>query len=251
MDAVAAGHSPPTLRLYSWSGPVVILGVGQPSADIDLDACRDSGFEVLRRIGGGTAVYHDEDEVSIDLILPYGHPLALTDVHAGYEMFAGLLSRSLGRMRIDVETVSIEQARQSSLEPEMRPICFASVSPYEFEVDGRKLNGLCQIRRRNVVTYQTAIYRRFQIEPLLRALLHESPEVREVRRARLNQSVTDLATIGNGRFDYSTFQSHLTNAATEGLGLNVRHGSLSVFEADRTAELVAEKYGNPDWTFRR
>ena len=48
----------PVLRLYSWDGPWLSLGYGQPFSATRAAACRDAGVEVLRRVTGGRAVLH-------------------------------------------------------------------------------------------------------------------------------------------------------------------------------------------------
>jgi lipoyl(octanoyl) transferase len=251
MNLVATGEAPPTLRVYSWSEPVVIMGVGQSSSDLDLEVCRNNGFRVLRRIGGGTAVFHDQDEFSVDLIVPGEHPLAFSDVHAGYELFAKILSDAFAALGLSLHPVPVEQARTLNPSPELRPICFASVSPYEFEINGRKLNGLCQIRRRGVIAYQSAIYRRFKIDPLLDALHHECASVRAIRHCQLERSVTDLERAFKDDFNYEEFAASLGTSLTRRTGIEVFPGVVSSREQQETNHLVDEKYASNSWTLRR
>jgi lipoyl(octanoyl) transferase len=251
MQAVGAGTAPPTLRLYSWSEPVVILGVGQPTADLNREICLARGYRILRRIGGGTAVYHDADEVSIDLIVPSGHRLGPTDVHAGYRQFSRFLADGLRDLGIQVDTVSIEEARAMTNDEVLRPICFASISPYEFFHDQRKLNGLCQIRRRDVIAYQAAIYNRFPIEPMLASLIHENEKVRKTRAEKLASFTTDMATARGRPVDYEELQRSLAAAARKTLGVEVHAGELSDEERLETERLIGTKYASDEWTFRR
>ena len=60
LDAVAAG-GPPALRVYQWSPPALSLGRFQPEDDVDHDACRRAGVEVVRRPTGGRALLHGGD----------------------------------------------------------------------------------------------------------------------------------------------------------------------------------------------
>jgi lipoate-protein ligase A len=57
----AAGlRSPPTLRLYGWLKPTISLGRFQDARrEIDREACRRLGIEVVRRPTGGKTVLHD------------------------------------------------------------------------------------------------------------------------------------------------------------------------------------------------
>lgn len=251
MLAVGQGLAPPTLRLYSWSEPVVILGVGQPISDIDLETCRERGYRILRRIGGGTAVYHDDDEVSVDLIVQAGSNLGPTDVHVGYRQFSAILAGALGQLGIDPETVTVEQAREVENDPTMRPICFASISPYEFFHDDRKLDGLCQIRRRDAIAYQAAIYNHFPVEPMIASITHESDSIREHRRQRLTEFATDMATVLGEPVDYRALQNAVVQAVKRQSGVEITPGDLTDFELGETERLISEKYGADEWTCRR
>ena len=56
------GSSPPTLRLYQWSRPTISLGYFQKAQDaLNLDICSEKGIEIIRRLTGGRAVYHDQE----------------------------------------------------------------------------------------------------------------------------------------------------------------------------------------------
>src|SRR5437870_4965016 len=55
-----AGAAPPTVRFYAWAPPTVSLGYGQPLDDhVDVAACRRLGVGIVRRLTGGSAIYHD------------------------------------------------------------------------------------------------------------------------------------------------------------------------------------------------
>src|SRR4051812_22219492 len=49
------------LRLYSWKPSCISLGYQQDESVIDLDACKESEVDVVRRPTGGRAVYHAEE----------------------------------------------------------------------------------------------------------------------------------------------------------------------------------------------
>src|SRR5262249_45669795 len=70
----------PVLRWYITEQPALVLGNGQSGEAADLEACRSAGVEVIRRTSGGTAVLADHQVVSMEVALPFGHPLASGDV---------------------------------------------------------------------------------------------------------------------------------------------------------------------------
>ncbi|ABS05494.1 lipoate--protein ligase family protein [Kineococcus radiotolerans] len=55
---VAAGRRPPTLRVWEWASPAVVLGSFQSLVnEVDGEAARRLGVEVVRRISGGGAMF--------------------------------------------------------------------------------------------------------------------------------------------------------------------------------------------------
>jgi lipoate-protein ligase A len=54
---VAAGRRPPTLRIWEWAAPAVIIGSFQSLRnEVDMDQARELGLTVVRRISGGGAM---------------------------------------------------------------------------------------------------------------------------------------------------------------------------------------------------
>ncbi|MFQ5573204.1 MAG: biotin/lipoate A/B protein ligase family protein, partial [Nitrosopumilaceae archaeon] len=51
----------PVLRIYGWSNPCVSIGYFQSTDDVNHERCKQEGIDVLRRITGGGAVFHDKE----------------------------------------------------------------------------------------------------------------------------------------------------------------------------------------------
>ncbi|WP_149550828.1 lipoate--protein ligase family protein [Streptomyces marokkonensis] len=55
---VAAGRRPPTLRVWEWGAPAVIIGSFQSLRnEVDAEGARRHGIEVVRRVSGGGAMF--------------------------------------------------------------------------------------------------------------------------------------------------------------------------------------------------
>ncbi len=64
------GISPPTLRLRQVN-PAVFIGVHQNTWDeVDVDYCRENGIQVVRRMNGGGAVYHEMGSFCFSAFFP-------------------------------------------------------------------------------------------------------------------------------------------------------------------------------------
>ena len=71
-DAVAQGRLLPTLRIWDWSAPAVILGRFQSlSQEVHAERARSLGFTLVRRCtGGGTMVIQPDWAITYSLYLP-------------------------------------------------------------------------------------------------------------------------------------------------------------------------------------
>ncbi|MDI3340614.1 MAG: hypothetical protein QJR03_08785 [Sphaerobacter sp.] len=250
MGAVASGVSPPVLRLYSWAEPVVILGVSQPVADLDLDACRARDYRVLRRLSGGTAVYHDADEISVDLIVPPGTWFAPGDVTQAYARFSAVLGAALAGLGVAVRPVSVAEARGSPVPAVLRPACFGGLAPYELVRDGRKVVGLSQIRRRGVAVLQAALYRRFPAAALASALRVARDDA-EAWAARLRQHAAGLDELTPSPPNLPEVAAAIRAAFAEVLPCALRESDVTPEEDAAVTRLVREKYAADDWSLRR
>jgi len=62
MKARIENRVPNTLRLYQWEPSAVSIGRFQTlNNEIHVDNCKKHGVDIVRRITGGGAVYHDQN----------------------------------------------------------------------------------------------------------------------------------------------------------------------------------------------
>jgi lipoate-protein ligase A len=63
-EEVGAGRRKPTLRIWEWNSPAVVIGSFQSVRnEVDLDNAAKYGFDVVRRISGGGAMFMDAGSV--------------------------------------------------------------------------------------------------------------------------------------------------------------------------------------------
>ena len=63
-EEVAAGRRKPTLRIWEWDSPAVVLGSFQSVRnEVDTEAAAANGFDVVRRISGGGAMFMEAGTV--------------------------------------------------------------------------------------------------------------------------------------------------------------------------------------------
>jgi len=95
-------HSPNTLRLWQ-NPPSVIIGCFQnPGSEVNIAACKKLGIDVLRRVSGGGAVYHDYGNLNYSLTVHKSSlKTHLEDVEKSYDLFCNGVIEGLKMLGID------------------------------------------------------------------------------------------------------------------------------------------------------
>lgn len=69
-ESVASNKQLPTIRFYKWKNNSVSLGAFQDQNEINLEECKKNNIDVVRRITGGRAVYHDKLDFTYSVVAP-------------------------------------------------------------------------------------------------------------------------------------------------------------------------------------
>jgi lipoyl(octanoyl) transferase len=128
----------PILRLYRWSPAALSLGRFQPARDVPVPA----GATLVRRVTGGSAIHHRQDEVTYAVVAPYGL-FGRRDPRAAYCEVHRTISLALAS--IGVPLAPRESAGSRAAPPV--GMCFANATDYDLVAGGKKLVGSAQRRR--------------------------------------------------------------------------------------------------------
>jgi len=69
-QSVSKHESSPTIRFYKWKNNSVSIGSNQNQDEVNLALCRKNNVDVVRRITGGRAVFHDKLDFTYSVIAP-------------------------------------------------------------------------------------------------------------------------------------------------------------------------------------
>jgi lipoate---protein ligase len=169
LDALA-GDPTPALRWYRSARPALVLGRGQSGSDIEA-----GDLPVHTRSSGGGAVVMDGGLLSLDILVPAGHPLlgsgGIGDVFLPVGRSWAAALADLGLTDVTVHDGPAGGRRQgTSRERLLAAVCYATLGRGEVAVGGRKIVGLSQRRRRPGALIQCGLLRRWRPEVLLAAL---------------------------------------------------------------------------------
>lgn len=238
LQAVAAGSSPPVLRLYRWQPATLTLGYAQPvDAGIDLDACRAAGVAVVRRPTGGRAVLHDR-EVTYAVIAPVGDPFGNT-VATSYRVVAGLLRSALRACGLAAELVPGQpRGRQG------RAVCFTAPAQHELVIADCKVAGCAQKRRGRAFLQHGSIPLDLDLELLGRLMPLTAGETPAARFAAIGW----LQRFAGQPLSVEAVEAAVIAAFAAGLGVRFQDDVPTAVEAQLAAGLCAAYYGNAAWT---
>lgn len=231
-DEALLGGDGATVRVYGWAPPGLSLGYFQRFAAIDRAPFERAGFVVVRRPTGGGAIAH-RDELTFciaDDRLPDGTPGAFfgADVKAGYRRVHAAFARALAELGAASGPRGDAPLASDALGDSW--LCFHQSSAFDLVAAGRKLLGSAQRRVARRVMHHGSL-------PLARNPLTPGAV-----------SVGELLgrTVGSAEV-----ASALRCALAAEFGVTFVDGAATAAEQARAAELVATKYGTPEWTRQR
>jgi lipoate-protein ligase A len=266
LAAVSQGSALPTLRLYRWEPPCLSLGYGQRVDDVDLERLAANSWEIVRRATGGKAILH-ADELTYSVTLPNQHPLAAGGVIESYLEISKALLAALRTLGLHPQA---DEKREGGV---ISPVCFETASHYEITLNGKKLIGSAQVRRKAGVLQHGTLPLNGDVARICEVLRYDSEAARERAKAQIRERATTLETVcdspspptplgatascrkrGEGGRDIGIWPMAAVAVAygfETTFGITFERGELMDSECERAARLAQEVYGNEAWTMRR
>lgn len=222
--------SPNTLRFYKWMPSTASIGRNQSLVnEIDVKFAKDKGFNIVRRITGGGAVFHDEiREITYSIVCPikFLEQLGANKVLEQFEIITkGII---IGLMIF-------------GLKPEKDVIHCPAIL-----IDGKKFSGNAQVRKKGYLLQHGTIL--LDIDPELMYSVLKAPE--NIGKSRMVRSVrAKCIGIKNHikNYDERKLISTLKRGFEKTLGIELKNGVISEDEKDLAESLVKEKYSNLKW----
>ncbi len=202
--ATAEVGQPATLYWSQADSTGLVLGFSQKPAILNQAALAANAIPVYRRRAGGTAVLVGSHLLSLDVMLPAGHPLILADIVESYRWFGeawvetlrqlGVAARLVLPQEARVQRLLLQQAGTQQQEAILRRACYGATSAYEVVVGQRKIVGLDMLRRKVGSVLQAGLLLTWETEILARLLGH-TPEEQVLLREGLRARAVGLDTL--------------------------------------------------------
>ncbi|MFX1315075.1 MAG: biotin/lipoate A/B protein ligase family protein [Promethearchaeota archaeon] len=233
LKAVIERKSPNTLRFYRWNPSTASIGRNQSlSAEIDMKFTEEKGFNVVRRITGGGAVFHDKDgEITYSIVCPikFLEGLNANKIIDQFEIITQGITVGLNIYGLMAEKGVIHC-----------PALF---------YNGKKFSGNAQVRKKGYILQHGTIL--LEINPDLMYSVLKAPY--NLSKSKMVQSVyAKCVGIKNymNNYDESEFLMALKLGFEKTLKINLKERNLSNYELELAEELAKKKYSNEKWLKR-
>jgi len=243
LEAASRPGFPPTLRFFRWSPPALSMGRFQDLGDVDLEACRREGVDVVRRPTGGRTILH-LDDFTYSLVLPRGFPFPARVVEAYLFICRGIVA-AMNRLGLEVSLIEkggVDYRRAGSA-------CFASSTQADLRLGGRKICGSAQVRRAGALLQHGSVLMADHSELLFRLLRFPSAREREEALREYRRSCTTLEETGRA-LSWEEMASAFASGFEEAFRIRLEEGDLTPRERERWLGLVPA-YRSPGWLANR
>jgi lipoate-protein ligase A len=207
--------------------------------DIDLQALREAGYDLVRRPTGGKAILHI-DELTYSVIVPETDPRVAGGIVESYRRLSTALV--YGLEQLGVPDVAADQKAQNHRQK--GPVCFEVPSDYEITAGGRKLAGSAQMRAQSVVLQHGALPLWGNIARICPLLASRPSPARVLARA------TTVAEALGKTITWDEAADAIATGFAATLNLHLEPGTLSEEERACVDELRMQKYAAEAWTRR-
>lgn len=238
LESVGAGEQPPTLRLYAWQPACLSLGIGQKASDADGEALARHGWDMVRRPTGGRAILH-VDELTYSLSLPADHPLAAADIVTSYRQISTALMEALQTLGAAPHS----ERRTQPADKHAGPVCFEVPSHYEITIEGRKLVGSAQMRRKSGLLQHGTLPLYGDITRICDALYYEDEATREAARHTVHSRAATLEEALGRRVSWDEAATAVIDGFRKAFDITFTESAISPSEVEAAHLLNAEKYG--------
>jgi lipoate-protein ligase A len=225
---------PNTLRLYRWNPSAVSIGRFQDIAnEVQVDNCRQKNVDIVRRLTGGGAVYHDTQNEITYSVVAREKDFGTTDVVQAYNRICDGI----------IETVKIlgVNAGFSPGDPRNCPTV---------AINGKKISGSAQYHRSGVLLQHGTFLLDVELETMFTFL--RVPWARNISDVICvaSEKITSIEKELNNHIDRKDAAEALIQGFKKALTIQLKEGTLTDAERARASRLRSEKYSRDAWNLK-
>jgi lipoate-protein ligase A len=233
LQARIAEKVPNTLRFFRWKPSAVSIGRFQEiQKEVLIENCRKHGTDIVRRISGGGAVYHDyEGEITYSVTVAT-EDLGTGDVFAAYNLICNGLIEAIKILGINADF--------NPGDPKNCP---------NVSVNGRKISGSAQSHKSGVLLQHGTLLVDIDLKKMFTFLnvpwAKTIMEVVNVAEKKITSVKQELRSNVSMKETYEA----LVKGFEKALGIVLKKDELTSHEQKLAEKLLKEKYSTDEWNF--
>ncbi|MFW9904357.1 MAG: biotin/lipoate A/B protein ligase family protein [Candidatus Thorarchaeota archaeon] len=221
-----------TLRFYGWKPSAVSIGKNQLiEEEVDISSIENLGFDCVRRISGGGAVFHDEIGELTYSIVTNVQNFKIQTIEAIYYEISKMIFQPIEKLGLALDYGQIHC-----------PSVFSG---------GKKISGNAQARDGNTVLQHGTILVKFRPDVMYTVLKARPGRTQESMVQSVYQHITTLTNLLEKEFTPQELGEYLITSLKENNSLRCTIGSLTPEEQELAVKLASTKYNSEEWLYSR
>jgi len=219
----------PTVRFYGWKPPAISIGYFQGiKEEVELEKCKELGVDVVRRITGGGAVFHDA-ELTYSFVCTERSAILPKNIIESYKSVCNSLI--LGFKEIGLE---------------------ASFIPLnDIIVGGKKISGNAQTRREKTVLQHGTILMEVDIEKMFSMLLVPDEKLKGKLIEDIKQRVTSVEQQKKEKISFEKLAEAMKKGFEQNYNVTLNKEELTKEEMELAGKIRKERFSSEEWNFKR
>ncbi|MEM3699458.1 MAG: biotin/lipoate A/B protein ligase family protein [Candidatus Bathyarchaeia archaeon] len=225
---------PNTIRFYRWKPSAVSIGKFQKiQNEVNLENCRKHGVDVVRRITGGGAVYHDaEGEITYSVVVDKRDLKAEEITEVYQKIYAGI-----------VEALKILGVKADFNQGDVK------ACP-NLTVNGKKISGSAQSHKEGIVLQHGTLLVDVDFKKMFTFLrVPWAKTCTEIVTIAKNK-ITSIKEVLQERVSVEEVTNSLREGFQKALNIQLVDEQLTLYEMEYAQSLSKEKYASEEWNFQ-
>ena len=221
----------PTLRIYGWDRPFLSIGYNQDPKKI---LKPENKIPFVRRITGGAAILHD-NEITYSIACSLGDLDLPRDVKKSYEILCSFIKEFYNRLGLKAEFAKYLFSENIG---RYENFCFSSYEHFDFVINGKKIGGNAQRRKKDIIFQHGSIPQKIDFEIIERSIENVTA---------LEDKTISLDALISEKTKFLELSGMLKQSFEYIFNVEFIYQDLSQKEKEMSEDLLKNKYSRKEW----